>query len=144
MTRDDLLTYDGITQSIVEWALDYGITPVTIMLRLKQGMNVVTAITKPMPARPGDQLPEPNYGPETLTHEGRTQTLSQWSDETGLRAGIIRSRIRMGWTAQRTLTEPLWRHRGVRSVLPDGQGTGGGSSVRERGKLESSQNGVPQ
>lgn len=56
MTRNDPLTFDGITQPICEWALDYGIPAATIMARLHQGMSVEKAITKPIRTRPGVTL----------------------------------------------------------------------------------------
>ncbi|MES0178682.1 hypothetical protein NKJ86_08800 [Mesorhizobium sp. M0025] len=56
MTRDDLINFDGMAQSIHEWALDYGIPARTIMTRLHQGMSVERAITKPILARPGVTL----------------------------------------------------------------------------------------
>jgi hypothetical protein len=56
MNRDELLTFDGITQSINEWALDYGIPAKTIMSRLQQGMPVERAITKPILVKPGVTL----------------------------------------------------------------------------------------
>jgi len=59
MTQHDLLTCDGVTQSIAEWALDYGIPPQLIMARLRKGMRVGRAITKPMKANPGDRLGAP-------------------------------------------------------------------------------------
>lgn len=59
MTRHDLLTYDSVTQSVEEWALDYGITPELILTRLNRGMRVGLAITKPMKTKPGDRLPDP-------------------------------------------------------------------------------------
>ncbi|MER9763714.1 hypothetical protein [Mesorhizobium sp. M0138] len=58
MNRNDLLTFDGITQSINEWALDYGIRTELIIARLKRGAEVERAITLPMRATPGERLPE--------------------------------------------------------------------------------------
>ncbi|TJV71051.1 MAG: hypothetical protein E5X76_17850 [Mesorhizobium sp.] len=56
MTRNDLLTLDGVTQPIIEWALDYGIPAKRIMDRLQKGMTVEKAITKPIRAKPGVTL----------------------------------------------------------------------------------------
>jgi hypothetical protein len=106
MTRDDLLTYGGITQPITEWALDYGILPETILMRLNRGMTVAKAITKPMRARPGDKLPEPASRPTTLIYDGRTLTYAQWAELTGLKSGTIRHRIACGWTAEAALSQP--------------------------------------
>ncbi|ESX86945.1 hypothetical protein [Mesorhizobium sp. LSHC412B00] len=58
MTRDYTLTFEGISQPIWEWALDYGIPVRTIMTRLHQGMSVERAITKTILAKPGVTLDE--------------------------------------------------------------------------------------
>ena len=39
-----------------------------------------------------------------LTHNGKTQPLSVWVEETGLTDGTIDSRIRRGWTVDEALT----------------------------------------
>ncbi|MFC3322622.1 hypothetical protein [Mesorhizobium cantuariense] len=108
MTRDDLVTFDGITQSIDEWALDYGVTPQTIMRRLHAGASVEIAITKPMIARPGDQLPEPIVArPRTIkvvkpravdrhSHDGKSLTVTEWAAITGISPETMRSRIKAG------------------------------------------------
>lgn len=41
----------------------------------------------------------------TLTHDGRTLTIAQWARATGLTVGTITRRVKLGWTACRTLTE---------------------------------------
>lgn len=48
-----------------------------------------------------------------ITYNGRTQTLADWADETGLPYGLIRSRIgRLGWSLERALTQPVSKQRG--------------------------------
>ena len=42
-----------------------------------------------------------------LSYNGKTQTISQWSEETGLDWMVIYDRIRNGWPIERILTEPL-------------------------------------
>lgn len=39
-----------------------------------------------------------------LTFKGKTQSMSEWSKETGLNYNLIRSRLRYGWTIKDTLT----------------------------------------
>lgn len=41
-----------------------------------------------------------------LEMDGRTQTIMDWSAETGLPARVIRRRIRRGWEPHRALTQP--------------------------------------
>lgn len=43
-----------------------------------------------------------------LTHDGRTMTVSQWADMTGISAATISMRItRYNWSVDRALTEPM-------------------------------------
>lgn len=41
-----------------------------------------------------------------LTYNGKTQTIRQWSDETGIEWYTINNRLSRGWSIERTLTEP--------------------------------------
>jgi len=62
MTRHDLVTLDGVTQPLIEWALDYGIPIKLLLNRIRLGMPVVKAITKPMPVKPGQKLDDEAWG----------------------------------------------------------------------------------
>ena len=104
MTRDDLLTHDSVTQSVAEWALDFGLQPETILRRLRNGMSVEVAITKPLKVSPGAQLPDdPKYEPTKVSFEGRSLSYVEWAEVTGLPETTIRSRIRAGWSAELAL-----------------------------------------
>jgi len=46
-------------------------------------------------------------GNRFITHDGRTMSASDWAREVGINAGSIRNRLDMGWTVERSLTEPL-------------------------------------
>lgn len=41
-----------------------------------------------------------------LTHNGKTQSMSAWVEETGISRGAIQTRIKMGWPIDKVLTEP--------------------------------------
>ena len=52
-----------------------------------------------------------------ITHNGKTQTMSAWSRETGLDIGAIRSRLELGWPPSEALTiksDPTNRRNGTR------------------------------
>lgn len=51
--------------------------------------------------------------PKTLTYQGRTHTLTQWSEETGLSYFTLHRRLRNGWTTEQTLALPAERSRYV-------------------------------
>jgi hypothetical protein len=42
-----------------------------------------------------------------IEFRGKKRTASQWAEETGINAKIIRHRIRKGWNPQRALTRPV-------------------------------------
>lgn len=46
-----------------------------------------------------------------LTYNGKTQTIRQWSDETGIEWYTINNRLMRGWSIERTLTEEPKRKR---------------------------------
>lgn len=46
-----------------------------------------------------------------LTFNGKTQTVAQWADETGIGYQTIRARINMGWSIEEALTLPRVRVR---------------------------------
>lgn len=45
-----------------------------------------------------------------ITLNGRTMSINDWADETGLTSKVILWRIAKGWTAERTLKTPIGRH----------------------------------
>lgn len=119
MTSATILEHDGITQSITEWALDYGITPGIIIGRLERGLTVADAITKPMQiGYRGQKLASPDMEAfifanerrsrrvrvsttalrrhQAYTHNGKSLTIAGWSVASGVKAPTIRSRLRAG------------------------------------------------
>jgi len=42
-----------------------------------------------------------------LTHNGKTMTISEWSNEVGISCRTLASRIGNGWDHSRALTEPI-------------------------------------
>lgn len=39
-----------------------------------------------------------------ITHNGKTQSVVEWAEETGIRAGTIYNRLNSGWSVEKTLT----------------------------------------
>lgn len=124
-----VLSLDGIEQPIVEWALDYGITPTIIIGRLERGTTIADAITMPMKTGyRGQKLSSPDIeafirtnskrwgrerrrarkrnGPEpqTYTFDGKTLSIPEWSKLTGLKIVTIRARLYAGWDIAKALT----------------------------------------
>ncbi len=99
--RQAHLTFDGITQPIAEWALDYGIPADLIRDRLRKGWTVERAITAPMRVHKGQKLEAPKAPKAparrgTYTYKGRTQSLAHWAEQYRLDPGTARCRLRKG------------------------------------------------
>lgn len=45
----------------------------------------------------------------TLEYNGETKTLSQWSEITGIKSITILNRLRLGWSVEKALSEPVRR-----------------------------------
>lgn len=43
---------------------------------------------------------------QTITHDGETLTVQEWSRRTGIKAPALYWRLHAGWSAERTLTTP--------------------------------------
>ncbi|UWR59114.1 hypothetical protein [Phaeobacter inhibens] len=129
-----ILTFEGVTQSVTEWALDYGITPKTITQRLRYGWSVERAITTPVCTRPGKKLSgayldaaigmkktapktrsKPTRKPAKvrrssniyLTFDGQERSLSDWVKLTGIKHATLRYRLKNGWPVADILNEPV-------------------------------------
>lgn len=169
MTPADIIAFEGESKPITEWALDYGITPGIIIARLERGDTVAHAITSPMKiGYPGQKLrtfhpaqrrnakapvrhhrQQHEYkrrkANEPVAFNGRSMTLKEWAEHTGISYGTIASRLRNGWTLDETLTTPVGAtpadalqdaSTGGRSRLPNAIGTGGGSVAREKAEMK--------
>lgn len=42
-----------------------------------------------------------------VTFDGRTQCVAAWAEETGIPSDTLRARLRLGWSAERALKEPV-------------------------------------
>lgn len=63
-----------------------------------------------------------------LTHNGKTMNATQWATELGVSPNTLRSRLRIGWSVERALTEPLGAQGGSRGR----QALHRGSAYRKR------------
>jgi hypothetical protein len=142
-----MLTHDGVTQSVNEWALDYGIPAELIRTRLRRGWPVDRAITETMPFVPGAKLADdcPAKGRafganKVLEHGGLALTLEQWAERQGMTYAALAFRLRNGWPIHQALTtpprrSPSKRRPGVVSNFATFAGTGGGSTAEERPEI---------
>lgn len=162
---DAMLTHDGITQPITEWALDYGIYPNVITDRLARGWSVDRAIITPMVTAPHQRL-DHKHLPDLPTlrrvakrlkatalskgkggsrpsifveFAGDRLSLQQWSERTGIAASTIRRRIKAGWPVQIALSAGCMSGKcrsGVAKNFAALEGTGGGSTAQDIPQIE--------
>lgn len=107
-----LLTLNGVTKTMAEWAEDTGLTYNTIKQRInKLGWNIEKAITTPQrkfgnteaPLGDGITLAGKVF---MLTYNGETLSSKQWSDRLGYNKGCITRRIKKGWSAKQCIETP--------------------------------------
>lgn len=117
MTPATILEHDGIQQSIIEWALDYGITPGIIIARLERGLSIADAITTPMKiGYPRQRLPvfcneqvnsrSRHVLTPTYTVNGITKTLQKWAEGLNLSVSSLQLRLTKGIPLEEALTTP--------------------------------------
>lgn len=95
-----LLTAFGKTQSLTEWAEEYGIYPATLSARLKRGAKLEDSLHKGNRAAPAVDI----------TAFGRTQRLAKWAEEYGLNSVTLHSRIKRGVKPEDALTTKPGMH----------------------------------
>jgi hypothetical protein len=152
---ESILSYQGTTQSVTDWALDYGIPPKTIINRLHDGWPVGCAIGEPIAVEPGEKLrdrliiaairkltetkPKQTRSFVRLTFRGEERSLNQWAEITGIQKATLRYRLNQGWTVARALTEPVSKNSrnrpGVVSNFGASEGTGVGTSAQDTPKI---------
>lgn len=97
------LTFRGKTQTRDQWAKEFGIHPMTLMARLRQGATVEEALLRPLHR---GKKPSQRLDARMVTHNGKTQSVSDWEREYGLKIGFVGRRLRNGWSMEEALRLP--------------------------------------
>lgn len=103
---ETLLTHDGRTQTVGEWAREVGLTKVALWQRLWSGVPPAEAL------KPG---PRPKGHPKFLEWQGKRQTVEAWAAEMGLKYPTLANRLQRCWTVEQALTTPASRRNGART-----------------------------
>lgn len=112
--NNHLIEFEGKTQSLSQWANEYGIQVGTLWYRLKEGWLIEEALTKPLmtPQESGSLIwatPTEQNGNKRSNRlfkfDGRVQKLSQWAREFCIDAGTLRNRLEKGWPIEEALTK---------------------------------------
>jgi hypothetical protein len=115
--NNHLLGAFGREQTLTQWSKEYGIPVTTLKNRIyRAGMTVETALKaenhKGVKYDGSPRKQSPRKDNVILDAFGKSQTLTQWSQETGLKASTIRRRMAEGMPVKLALTAP--RRRGFR------------------------------
>lgn len=94
-----LIEYNGETHNIKQWANLRGISKHALTGRLSRGWTFEDAISIPPREEP--------FRTKLIEYNGETHKLSEWSDILGIKYSTLKGRIRLGWSMDRVLSEPL-------------------------------------
>lgn len=93
-----LIEHCGGWRTLSDLAQASGVQKGTLRARIQRsGWDVDQAMSTPVI----------QYRKIVIAHNGETLTIREWSERTGLARWVIRSRLQKGWSAERTLTEPV-------------------------------------
>jgi hypothetical protein len=94
--RDNrMLTFDGKTMCLTDWAAVVGISGGAISDRLKRGWSVQRALT--------EGLCHSGVNFRFITIDGETNTIAGWSRKTGIHEATIKTRLKAGWDERKAI-----------------------------------------
>ena len=99
-TNTIIIEFQGKSQSLQEWADELGISESTIRWRLNKGYSTEKALTTKI-------RKTVSQGKKYLTHKGNTKTVSEWARYLGIDSKILYTRLKRGWTIEKTLETPV-------------------------------------
>lgn len=100
------ITHDGTTRTLHAWAAITGIPASNLRYRISSGWTTERALTTPVGRPAAQPKPQRTSTAKTLTYEGQTKTIAQWSKITGISKIVLYMRERSGWNAERIITTP--------------------------------------
>lgn len=90
----------GETHTMKEWCDKIWMRYHTLYMRIRSGYDLETALT--MPVRKQNQ----GSAPRPITALGRTMSIKQWAEETGLSYSTICTRLWIGWPPDDAVSYP--------------------------------------
>ena len=87
-----VLTIDGKSQTVAQWAEEFNVGERGIVNRLERGWDAKRALTAPV------------WRGTMLSCNGKTQCLRSWAKELGIDESAIRWRLNNGWSQERALS----------------------------------------
>lgn len=101
-TNNAMLTANGETRCMQEWAELLGVHPGTIAHRIRSGWSHEDAINKPVAAP--TEAARNHKRSVHVNYNGKTQCLQEWADETGIKYTTLHYRLRAGWPLEKVFT----------------------------------------
>ena len=95
--RNHLITIDGVTKTIAQWAKTMDISPLTICNRLQNNWTPEKSCLHPV--RP--------HREDIITVNGIPKTTKQWAKTMNIRPGLITQRLLRGWSPEAAVFTPL-------------------------------------
>lgn len=90
-----VVSHNGRSQTLEDWAKELGVEVYTIVKRLDAGWPVEKALTSAL------------YDKRIIEYNGQSQSIADWSRETGLSIATICTRLKNGWGVEKSLTTPV-------------------------------------
>jgi len=87
--RNAMVSYEGKTQSLAEWARELDLPYRVVKSRYAKGRKPPELFSK-------ERLPSPTK--YIFTYKGKTQSLAAWAEELGIKYGTLAERCRLGYT----------------------------------------------
>ncbi len=100
-----LLTHNGRTLSLAQWAKELGMSYDHIRSRYRYGWDIASIIKTPKNKHHRERIN--NHKSRLITHNGKTMNIAQWAKELGTTYDVLRARSRYGWSDERIITTPV-------------------------------------
>lgn len=94
-----LLSLNGETKCMSQWARDIGVDTKTLAYRLKQGWTLEKALTTPA-------TPPEETRAKMIYFNGETRSIAGWSRKLGINHASLCERLASGWNLEKALTTP--------------------------------------
>ena len=99
-----LITHNGVTACVAEWAQRTGLKERTIHTRLARGKTPAEALSTTLLVHPLGFSPERN---RLLTVDGKILSMSAWAAAKGMEVSTLHSRLKTGWSPERAVMTPV-------------------------------------
>lgn len=104
-TFGKLYTFGGRSQTLTQWAREFGLTTPALQQRLYRGWEPdIERLSRPANRHIKTQV-------LTLTYQGRTESFAWWAAALDVRVGVLYKRKRDRWSDVKTLTTPFIKRR---------------------------------